>query len=259
MSVYEQRVPFAFSFPPSTDLTAPVKSIIITGNNPDIDTASVPESVWGYGGAYSFPASAAVCTFSSSSANDSSAGTGANYILIEGLNSKYEQIYETLATNGVSVVTGTSLFYRVNSVRVVSSGSGKTNAGAITVNISGSPVAYLTAGDSFSQTAVYTVPVNHTLFLTNTTVGVTRSSNAVINVTSKVYVPSTNTVVNGSDIPAANGLPTILTNNSPSYPRIPEKCDFWYNVDYCPANNTVVSITIRGLLVSNNWIPKFLR
>ena len=68
--------------------------LIIFGYNPDVDTTI--ESVWPDGGVVPHPTVASVLKISSSSANDTSAGTGARTVYIEGLDSNYNVISETV-------------------------------------------------------------------------------------------------------------------------------------------------------------------
>ena len=61
-------------------------TVIVFGYNPDVDTTE--ESVWPDGGTIPHPTSASVLKISSSSANDTAAGTGARTVYIEGLDGK---------------------------------------------------------------------------------------------------------------------------------------------------------------------------
>jgi hypothetical protein len=260
MSVFDSsKFGFAFSNPASTETTAPVRSIVIIGENQDIDTGTYPETLWEVGGLYVFPTAASTASVVSSSVNDTSAGTGARYVLIEGLNSSYAEINETIIMNGTTPVVSTSSFYRVNSVRVVYSGSGKTNAGNITVTVDSKTVSQIATGESLAHTGVYTVPADHTLFLNSLTCGITRTaSSGFALITSKVYVPSTNTIYESSNTTLSDG-PFTQKYEQYSMPRIPEKCDIWYDCSYVSANNTSIALSVRSLLVHQNWIPKLTR
>lgn len=117
-------------------------------------------------GTNNLPTSAAVVSIVSASTADTSAGTGARTVEIQGLDANYVEQTETVTMNGQSAVTTTATFIRVFRMRVTSAGTGETNAGNITASISSSDVARITAANG-GQTlmAVYTVPVNKAAYL----------------------------------------------------------------------------------------------
>jgi hypothetical protein len=249
---------FGFSSTPTTDINAPVKSIIITGTNTDVDTGAA-EDIIKQGGTYTPYTAADQLSVVSSSANDTIAGTGARVLLIEGLDENYDQILETVNLNGTSAVTTTNSYLRVNYARVVLSGSGQTNAGNITITDATATtdvISYLAAGDSFSKQLFYTTPRNFELFLTNTSFSVTRNaSNIIATISSRVFVPSTNTIVKGVEFDVSNvGRDRNAVDGS--FARIPEKSDLWYRVDTVSASNAVVTGAVRGFLAHNSWVWK---
>ena len=65
---------------------------------------SSAETIWSVGGTYTFPSTATAVTVVSASANDdgSPAGTGAQTVTIEGLDSSYAKVSETVTMNGTS-------------------------------------------------------------------------------------------------------------------------------------------------------------
>lgn len=132
--------------------------------NPDVDTGTTPENIWPLGGLITQPTSAGVTQLVSSSANDTAAGTGARQILVDGVGADYYQIKETVTLNGITPVNCTNNFLRINNLTCVGAGSGKGNAGNITVTINdGSPrtVSYIAAGVGISQVGHFTVPANY--------------------------------------------------------------------------------------------------
>jgi len=93
---------------------------------------------------------------SSSSANDTAAGTGARTVIIEGFDVDGAVIEEILALNGQTAVATTKEFDAISSVRVVTAGSGDSNAG----NIFLSPVGTnTTAGVPDGNTKITIVEV----------------------------------------------------------------------------------------------------
>lgn len=259
----EAKSLFGYNFEPTTSTTAPVRSIVILGENTDVDTTTVPETLWDYASTqalYDFPTQATTATIVSSSAADDLGSTGAQIVLIEGLDADYNEIWEVVNMDGTTPVVTTNSYYRINFFRVVLSGTGKTNAGNITATVDSKVCGHIKAGESLDHTAVYTVPANHTLFLQKTSFSNIRDSGAGVRSTvqTRVYIPTTNTEYNSAEIAVETG-PSTDTQNGFCFPRINEKSDLWYNITNTSANSTRIFGTIRFFLVHNAWIPKFIR
>ena len=86
------------------------QSLLLTGFNDDVDTASVPEDIWPQGGQIVFPSVAAVVDIVSDSALDTAAGTGARSVLVSGVDNNLNIISETVILNGVVAVATIQLF-----------------------------------------------------------------------------------------------------------------------------------------------------
>jgi len=145
-------------------------SVIVFGYNPDVDTSE--ESVWPDGGTIPHPTSASVLKISSSSANDTSAGTGARSVFIEGLDGDYNVVSETVILSGQTAVNTTNSYLYVNSFYVASVGSGGENAGNInagtgTVTAGVPAVLYdiIATGYNSRTTGHYCVPAGYTGYL----------------------------------------------------------------------------------------------
>lgn len=158
------------------------------GINPAPTTTFEP--LWGESAAY-VPLTAAMSTpyCASSSANDTSAGTGARTISVTGVNTSFARFTETVTMNGqtsVNLATTNVLF--IDKITVLTAGSGLVNAGIIQcgtgTNTSGDPAVphqYLgvssdtaipAAGAGFgnvSESFFYGVPASHTLICKNLT------------------------------------------------------------------------------------------
>jgi len=135
------------------------------GANHDVGTSF--ETVWPLGGTYSFPAAAATMTISSGDANDTSAGSGAQTVLVTGLDTNYNEISETLSLNGQTPVTSTNLFLRVNGYQVQSAGVTGWNegivyvgTGTVTAGVPANSYSAIAIGENISQQAVFTVPAD---------------------------------------------------------------------------------------------------
>ena len=156
----------------------------VTGRNSDIDTASTPEDITEIGGVYTGQPESytpETVTATSSSVNDTAAGTGARTIRIHGLKTSSSKEYETedmTLLNGVPV-TSTNTWWRVNKVEVLTAGSGGENDGVITISasITTSVVfAAIPAGYNQSQVCAYTVPNSKKLVLKRLRTSITRAN-----------------------------------------------------------------------------------
>lgn len=136
------------------------------GRNPDVDSAS-PEHVWEGGGDYTWIATAETVSVVSSDANDTAAGTGARTVTIEGLDSNWDLMSETIVLNGVTPVVSSSSWWRINRAYVATVGTGYVNAGDITGTGSDSSDVHfkITADLGQSQLGFYTVPNGYQLSL----------------------------------------------------------------------------------------------
>lgn len=134
-----------------------------------IDGALLP--IWDVNQAKAYLTTAAAMKISSASADDTAAGTGARTVLVSGLDSTYTPISEVVTLNGQTAVDTTKVYLRVLSIRVLTAGSGKANAGALYAGTgdltSGVPAVVheiVPVGMNLSQTAAYTVPAGHTAY-----------------------------------------------------------------------------------------------
>ncbi len=152
------------------------------GFNPDVDDAL--ETVWAEGGLYSYLSAATVLKVSSSSTDDTSAGTGARTVQLYGLDADYNEINETVTLNGQTAVNTTNSFLRINRMIVRTAGTGGTNAGVIyagtgtvTTGVPANKYATITIGDGQTLMALWTVPAGFTLYLYQTDVTVATTQN----------------------------------------------------------------------------------
>lgn len=119
-----------------------------------------------------YPATAATITISSSSANDTTAGTGARTVTITGLDATFRQFTEVITLTGQTAVTTIGLFYRVNNMTVTTAGSGGVNAGVIyagtgTVTVGKPATIYNSIGIGFNRSlsGFTTIPLGMTGYL----------------------------------------------------------------------------------------------
>jgi hypothetical protein len=113
-----------------------VYSLTKFGRNAAVGLAR--EDIWNAGGVLQFLSSAETMSVVSTSAADdgSPAGTGANTIIILGINDNFDPISEIVVMNGLTPVVTSNSFLRINNIRVLTAGTGGTNAGIITATAS---------------------------------------------------------------------------------------------------------------------------
>lgn len=136
------------------------------GRNPDIDIASVPETLWGGSGPYLWQSSAVSLEAISTSSSDTGFGedAGMKSILIEGLDENWNRQSVEVVINGLSAVTVPLLWRRVQKV------SGRTSTAAVLTNVGTISVQVASAGDILAQIlpgagesslGLFTVPADH--------------------------------------------------------------------------------------------------
>lgn len=223
------------------------------GMNPDIDTGA-SESMWDFGGLYTFPSAASVMTISSSSAADTAAGTGARTVLVTGLDANYNEIQEVVALNGQTGVNTVNSYLRCHGMTVLTAGSGGTAAGnihqgtgTITAGVPANVFAYIGLGWNTSQAVAYTVPAGYTAYLLNI---LTSAISSAVNQNTQLSIRQR----------APGGVflrgGTVVISNSPVFleyqmPRaFPEKTDI-DAIATTTDSNVVATIAARILLISN--------
>jgi len=199
------------------------------------------------GGLYTPPASAAPLVLVSDSASDNSTRS----VVIEGLDANFVPLVETIALNGVTNVTTTNSFLRINQMSMLNS----TNTGNITAKIGASTYAKINAGVGQTQMSIYTVPAGYTFYLSYV------QYDASIGFTSSNYMTAQEyNKINTGD---RNGLITLLNQTTfVQKQEIPftvpiahaEKTD----IQFCVKSNTgspfTVSMYAGGILIQNGYL-----
>lgn len=130
-----------------------LKPLNIFGFNTTIGTSY--ETAWTVGGKYTYPASALNMSVVSASASDTMS------LLIQGLDANYLEISETVTLTGITPVTTSNDYLRINNAVLLSD----SNVGNITISNGGTTYARIDAGVGITQQCVYTVPANKSLYL----------------------------------------------------------------------------------------------
>lgn len=224
----------------SLNLVPGCSRVAALGNNPELAPGTVPEDIWPMGGIYPWPSAATLLQISSSSPQDSPTGTGAATILITGLDANYALQTETVTLNGSTPVLSTKQFLRVNSVLIMSKGSGATgyttNLGNIDVknNTTTEVLARVQVGCGIGRSSVYTVPAGYTLGINSLFIGINHPS-AITDVTVSTFF--------GNSVTKFYRLPLqIPTAEAPYRHDVTPEIMVAEKFDFC----------LRGMTVSQN-------
>lgn len=161
-----------------------------------------------------YPSVANNFIISSSSANDTSGGTGARTITIEGLNSSYNTVIETVTLNGTSNVTTTNTFIRLQRATVATAGSLENNDGTIRINYdSAQLMGVIPSRAGQTQSSVYTIPRGKTGYLVQ--IDMTSSKNSDMYVTLRTRLNGVSRVrqaiyMSGGPMDTQMPYPTVL-------------------------------------------------
>ena len=224
------------------------------GYNPDVNGDE--ETVWEQGGDYPWLDSAVTMFVSSTSVNDTSGGSGANTILIQGLDENYVEIEETVTLNGQTQVTTQLSYLRIYRAFVTLAGSSGTSGGIIYVGSSGATggvpngtvYANLSIGNQ-TQIAAYTVPAGHTLYLDEINI------TAALNIANKRVNASFHTRDFGSNVFRTRFINVLQSSQLKQLFKYPqdfaEKTDVEIRVSTNTSNNPIAA-SFQGVLIKND-------
>jgi hypothetical protein len=226
------------------------RTVVVFGYNGDVDT--IMETIWPYGGILPFTGTAIQMKVSSSSTSDTSAGTGARTIVIEGLDADHNEISETVTLNGQTAVTTTKSFLHINNAYVATTGSGLSAAGdiyigtgSVTLGVPATVYDVIAYDYNSRITGSYTVPAGYTAYLVQGlfSSGQAGGSNAI---TGRLMTRGTN------DVRMTAAIVT-LNNGAANYvfeypPAIPEKTTIEAQAFGSSTNNACSSMFIICLV-----------
>lgn len=151
-----------------------VDQVVKFGSFGPAAAGDAPADVWSTGGDYTGmpvedPSAATTVDVVSSSALDTAAGTGAQTIRVFGLNEEGLPVQEDIILDGITPVVSTKNYHRLNRAKVLTAGSGETNAGIITISRTGAGAvvfAEMEVGLAQTQITAFTIPADKTGLLT---------------------------------------------------------------------------------------------
>lgn len=222
------------------------------GRNLDIDTGTVPEDIVDQGGEALFPNAASTLSIVSTSANDTNTtGIGLNSIVIEGLDSNYDQISETILLDGLTPVVSSNSYLRLHRIYSTLAGSLQVSAGIISVTHSEGLIGQIPAGVAQSLMAVYTVPSKHTYMIFDIfTSMLKKSSSSQFELHFEIKSFGSNSWRIQQPISTiADGASSFQRSIPNLYFNIPEKTDIRLRVQEVSTNDVGVSASFDGLLI----------
>lgn len=221
------------------------------GFNPDVNGAE--ETIWTQGGNYPWPTAAFTAYVVSDAAADTSAGTGARTVTVQGLDENYVFQSVDVSLNGTTEVQvgDANGWLRVFRAFVLTAGSAGTAAGTIHVQTTGGGTVYanLSNGNQ-TQMAVYTVPAGKTLFLDdiNFTASISLANN---------YAQVSFSVREFGGVFRDRFINVLQSSNLISkfeYPlQFPEKTDMECRA-FTSNTNNLIGASFQGVLVDNSLL-----
>jgi len=158
------------------------------------------------GGAYTYPSSAVQMTLVSST-------TDTQTVLVMGLDSGYNLLYENIVLNGTTGVTTVNSYLRINGLYITNG----VNAGTITCKNSTVLYAQINPGIGQTQASIFTVPNGYTFYLSyvqgNASIGFTSSNYMLFAEYNKFNLGNPTDNING--YPAAYAGNTSVLSQSP--------------------------------------------
>lgn len=213
--------------------------------------ATTGGTVWGLNSTY--PWSAWTGTGSVLYVASSNAGDVGQTVKIQGLDSTFTKIEETVTLNGTTAVQTTHTFYRVNRMFQLTGNSTAGNISARVTSSGGTQVGYMLAGVGRQKSGFFTVPAGYTAYILYGDASSYKNGSG--NVSGQVDMMTRTNIV-GTTTPFLNQFAAVVANgqyrNEFNIPlAIPEKTDI--DVRFFPEGNaTTVSVNWEMLLIPNS-------
>ena len=212
------------------------------GYNDSIGTGS-PEVIASWGGTFNPMTTARTLSIVSTDANDDGdpAGTGANSVIVYGVDENREEQTVTVTLNGTTPVVTTEQWLGVNRMSVALAGSGQENAGTITATATTdlTTQAQIPAGQGTSQQCIFFTSANRQAlaeWLTLTVIRFGSGTEPVVTLKGWVY----SAVSNGRYEVVRKNIDSALSNELDLSPPLPfvigEQSCFWLEAETSRAN-----------------------
>lgn len=197
------------------------------------------QTVWGVNADFVWPTGDEAWEVVSDSANDTSAGTGARTVLIEGLDTNFATQTEIVTLNGTTPVATTRTDWnRISLAIVVTAGSNESNVGELIIRVASAGNVRTIIAPTFSRSfnGFFTIPLGKTAFLRQNVAFTPKGEDIIIQprvmgFSSGVWITAGRAATYQSSLIIANI----------SLPVFPEKTDIEFRAK---STNTGVSISI---------------
>lgn len=222
------------------------------GRNPSL-TVGVWSTIWNGGGSYTgFNATGAeTVTIVSSSADDAIDGVGMRTLRIYGLGANGLEQNEDITVTGITPVTSTLSYLRLDTAKGLTAGSNASNVGDITIaqSISTDVVfAVMPAGYNSTMIAAYTIPSDKTGYLISQRAAISNKNAAAVDMRIQIRQPQSVFTVGGEA--SLNSVGTGYIEQSFTIPKVvPSGTDLY--IEGNASASVSVSAFLDILLVDN--------
>lgn len=230
------------------------------GRNGAVSTTSVPICM---AGVYSTPTAATALELLSSSASDTSAGSGAREVTVIGLDSNWAEVTQTVVTNGTTPVALATNLIRLYRAYVSSSGtygtqSAGSHVGTITIrSVSGATTwATIDVVNSFPQgqtlIGAYTVPAGYTLYLNEWSISVDSTKPATVEFFTRANADDVTSPYSGTIRVRKTweNIANIIQESESVFMKLDAKTDCGF-IGFVSATTASVSVNFSGYLIAN--------
>ena len=167
------------------------------GYNDAIVGTGTPEVVASWGGTFTRLSAAQTLSVVSLSTDDDDGGTGANSVLLYGVDENWVAQTEEVTMDGTTPVTTSNQWIGLNRVEVLLAGDDEVNADAITITGStdtGTIVGQIPAGAGSSQQCIFYTQANYTTLITRLFINVVKlAGGGLPETTTTLWVYNSNT------------------------------------------------------------------
>ena len=230
----------------------PGMSILNVAGSSDIITMT-SRTLWNQNTSLVYLTSAETMELVSTSANDTSAGTGTRTLLVDGLDSNYNIIQEIVTMNGLTPVTTSNSYLRIISLVSVPGGSSFSNEGKIscTSTSSGDLQAFIEINLGGVFPISFTVPAGKTWFML---IASSQAGKAGEIKTSIHIRPLGGTFVSLAQF---HLYQTTLTEEVGGIFSVSEKTDVTVRATNTSGGNASATVQLFGILIDNDLILPF--
>lgn len=221
------------------------------GYNETVDTAA-SEIIAEFGGTFTPLTTGSTLTIVSASTADDNGSTGANSIVIYGVDSSWKEQTEVITMDGQTPVVTTTTWLGINRVAIYLCGSAKKNVGKITITATtgGSIQATIPATEGTTQQCIFFVPAKK-LFLPDwisiNAIKLSGGAKPEVNIKGYVYASVTNAIYEvyreTIDVALSNNLQIIPSQLFP----ISEKQVLYFTAT-TDTNATSIALRFSGML-----------